>query len=128
MSNTDYQRLRRIGRKMLEARFPRAFFGSGESKKPLCLDIEGDLRRACLSADLPAIEAALTDYINGPRYLIALVKGAVRVDLRGEPAGVVSGQQATLAHNRLMKKKTFAILPPDIRATLKARMLESNLK
>jgi ProP effector len=45
--------------------------------------------------------AALSSHCNNPRYLMNMVEGATRVDLQGQPAGVVTAEEAARAQQRL---------------------------
>lgn len=76
------------------ARYPKAF--SKGRTQPLKIGIHQDLaEREPWSNKL--IRRALANYVNLPRYIKAMREGAERVDLEGNPAGVVDVQAAELA-------------------------------
>ncbi|MYL23761.1 ABC transporter substrate-binding protein [Halomonas alkaliantarctica] len=75
-------------------RYPDAFF-KGHTK-PLKVGIHQDLaEREPWSNKL--IRRALANYVNLPRYVKAMREGATRVDLAGNPSGVVDQQAAQFA-------------------------------
>ena len=77
--------------------FPAAFVGLSEPRRPpLKIGIHLDLiERAPISVE--EAREALRYYTNGFAYLRALVEGATRVDLAGEPAGAVTADEAAFA-------------------------------
>jgi hypothetical protein len=57
------------------------------------------------------ITAALRSYCNSVHYFKVSTKGAVRVDLAGEPAGNVTAKEAEFVQRRLIAKKAAAGKP-----------------
>jgi ProP effector len=90
-------------RPILAERFPLAFRAHGSPKVPLKLKIDRDVIAACPDLTGKEINAAIADYCWGPRYWAASIEGATRVDLNGNPAGVVTAEQAGSAIERLAK-------------------------
>lgn len=90
-------------RAVLAERFPDCFARKGApTKKPLKLGMYHDLRTAAPDIKPQALQLALYDYTSGPKYLDAHTAGATRVDLNGEPAGVVTEEQADSMSRRAM--------------------------
>ena len=54
----------------------------------------------------PRLEDAIGLWVSRPEYLSACVAGAVRVDLQGKPAGVVTEAEASYAAAALAKLET----------------------
>lgn len=85
---------------------PKCFMLFGQPKLPLKIGIYDDIM-ALYGGGYQnfrfELSAALSDYCNGGTYLRALVVGAVRVDLDGNPAGEVSEAAAQHAVERLAK-------------------------
>lgn len=87
----------RADRRSLARAFPACFNRpkSKAPKRPLKVGITADLIAGGVTGEdgLPLsrsrIERAVRDYCLGTKYLTALVSGAVRIDLDGNPAGVV---------------------------------------
>lgn len=77
-------------REHLVALFPKAFMPKGADKIPLKIGIHADIRARDPSISGVKLGAALHDYVTGPKYLRALVAGAPRLDLDGQPAGEVT--------------------------------------
>ncbi|MEH6822876.1 MAG: ProQ/FinO family protein [Motiliproteus sp.] len=73
-----------------------------DAVKPLKIGIQEDL---LAEQKLPQgkIKRALASYVRAPQYYKSLVTDADRVDLKGEPAGKVSEEEA--AHAQAMLKK-----------------------
>jgi len=67
----------------------------GENPRPLKLGIHQDLMVA--GFEKAAVKRALACYCNRPRYRKALRAGAIRIDLRGQPAGAVTAADAETA-------------------------------
>jgi ProP effector len=66
----------------------------GAPKRALKLGIDKDILARCPDLSRELLTAMLRDYTSGRRYRPALALGAVRVDLDGNPAGVVSTTHA----------------------------------
>lgn len=88
-------------REQLAKRFPAAFMRKGEpEKKPLKIGIAKEV--LALVKDIPrkVVKRAISDYCCGPKYTKAMVTGAVRVGLDGNPAGNVSAASEAYARAR----------------------------
>lgn len=82
-------------RELLAERFPLCFAPKEVAeKRPLKIGIYHDIRARLPELSGRRVTAALHDYTTGPKYWTALVAGAVRIDLDGNPAGVVSADEA----------------------------------
>ena len=88
-------------RAILAERFPLAFFPRHFTKKPLKVGIDRDAKARCPDLLFTDIARAIKDYVSGPKYWLAMVEGAVRVDLDGSPAGTVGDAAAAYAAKRL---------------------------
>jgi ProP effector len=69
--------------------FPAAFTRDPACVRPLKLGIKDDLYARCDTSHR-RIMAALRSYCNSMDYLMASTPGAVRIDLAGQPAGIVT--------------------------------------
>ena len=78
---------------LLVETYPACF--DGENPRPLKLGIHHDLMAA--GFEKAAVKRALACYCNRPRYRKALRAGAIRIDLRGQPAGAVTAADAETA-------------------------------
>ncbi len=78
--------------------YPACF--DGENPRPLKLGIHRDLMAA--DFEKAAVKRALARYCNRPRYRKALRAGAIRIDLQGQPAGVVTAAEAETARAALI--------------------------
>ena len=75
--------------------FPKTFARFGASRWPaLKTGIAADLAAIMPERDPSEISAALHRYTRALPYLLAHVEGAPRLDLFGQPAGVVTADQA----------------------------------
>ncbi|QIW16547.1 RNA chaperone ProQ [Pasteurellaceae bacterium RH1A] len=90
----------------LVQKFPLCFSLEGEAK-PLKIGLFQDLATALENEDISktTLRQALRVYTMGWRYLAACQADAVRVDLEGNPAGVVDAQQAEHAAQSLAEAK-----------------------
>lgn len=88
-------------REYLVERFPRAFMPKGADKMPLKVGIYHDIRESDSTLSAMRLNAALDDYVRGPKYLRHVVSGANRIDLNGAPVGVVTDQEELSARFRL---------------------------
>jgi ProP effector len=80
--------------------FPAAFTHDPERVRPLKLGVKDDLYvRSAISRR--RITAALRSYCNTTSYLTATKQGAVRVNLDGQPTGIVTEAQAKHAMEAL---------------------------
>jgi ProP effector len=102
---------------LLVEKFPAAFSEAGE-RQPLKVGIANDLLARGISRQIVA--RGLHSYCNAYRYLVAMQDGAVRIGLDGEPAGVVTADEAVYAQQRLAKKPEPAAKGPAPKSTPKA--------
>jgi ProP effector len=86
----------------LQKRFPAAFPKNPAPKVPLKIGILADLVAQAESLKLSEdeIREAVSTWCRGSRYWACLTDGAARVDLNGEPAGVVTTRDATFARKQ----------------------------
>jgi len=88
-------------RTALSLAFPECFAPKGAKKRPLKIGIRSDVmaeaRALFPSLSRRLIDAFLRDYCGGHNYLKCVVKGASRVDLRGNFAGFVTADEAAHA-------------------------------
>jgi ProP effector len=103
----DRQARRRI--EELANRWPRCFAVDPARRRPLKIGIADDIR-AALSGAIEEAElgAALRYYVGGIGYLSAMRAGETRIDLDGNPSGIVTDRDATHAAGRIVKLKTAA--------------------
>jgi ProP effector len=80
--------------------FPAAFTRDTGSVRPLKLGIKEDLYAKC-DMSHRRMTAALRSYCNSVDYLMATAQGAVRIDLVGQPAGIVTEAEAKHAMEAL---------------------------
>jgi len=85
----------------LAERWPRCFSVNEKRRRPLKVGIAEEIRAAGLDID---VKAALAFYAHSATYLKALVAGAVRIGLDGEPAGTVTKEQEAVARLELAKR------------------------
>ena len=82
-------------------------------KRKLHKDLASLQGAALLGADVAAfrrqVRAALADYCTRPAYLAALLPGAVRIDLEGQPAGAVTDLEAEYAQARLRGERPLPV-------------------
>ena len=78
---------------VLAETYPACF--DGENPDRLKLGIHHDLMAA--GFEKAAVKRTLARYCNRPRYRKALRAGAIRIDLQGQPAGVVTAAEAETA-------------------------------
>jgi RNA chaperone ProQ/FINO-like protein len=91
-------------REILAERFPACFKGCGEPRLPLKVGIHRDIWNTAPSLSHTDIRGALKDYVSDAAYYQVLAEGAVRVDLNGNPAGVVTEQQAKWSAMRAARR------------------------
>jgi ProP effector len=72
-------------------------------RKPLKIGIEDDL--ALRGTSRGVIQRGLDRYCSNSRYRVALQEGAARVGLAGQPAGVVTADEAADARQQLAEEK-----------------------
>jgi sRNA-binding protein len=79
---------------LLRKKFPNCFARRPQPPRPLKIGIHRDARAALAgTVSVRALRRALTAYVNDPAYRAQLKPGAVRIDLSGQPAGVVTPEQ-----------------------------------
>lgn len=82
--------------------WPSCFRVKPSERVPLKVGIGKDLVAASAGAITDEeIGVAMRVYVGNKRYLKALREGAVRVDLDGNPAGIVTPSEATHARHRI---------------------------
>lgn len=94
-------------RALMAQRFPLAIKGHACLKQPLKIGIAADLIVAFPDLKPYAITNALRDYTHGPSYLVSMVAGASRIDLSGQPSGIVSTSDAEHAIRKLLNYRRF---------------------
>jgi ProP effector len=100
---------------LLAENFPKCFSVYQPRRRPLKLKIHLDIQAALDGAVTPAeLHKALGIYCSNPAYLGHTRKGAWRLDLDGNPAGVVTADEeahakATLAGIKAKKVRTAAV-------------------
>ena len=96
------------------ARFPAAFAPRDGIKKPLKIGIFHDIRVAAPEIKFFGLKLALKNYCSRRSYLRALIEGAPRIDLDGQPNGFVTKEQADLAKIHLeTRDSSFSKSPTD---------------
>lgn len=100
------QRLNNIAfgvRRRLVELFPNCFAAHGEPKRPLKRGIIHDIYVRHPELNIELVSVALHDYARGRSYLTAMVTGAIRIDLDGNPIDEVTADAAEVAAKRLAK-------------------------
>lgn len=102
------------GVELLKAHFP-ACFKEVKDLQPLKVGIKQDLvkhlgtREDIVISDKACMVNSLAYYVNSPAYHKRAAAGAVRIDLDGNPAGVVSAEEAQYSQDcrqaKLQKRK-----------------------
>jgi sRNA-binding protein len=82
--------------------YPKAFSTDPSRVRPLAIGLKDVLLQQCKRSP-KHLENAMRRYTGSAGYLNATVEGAVRVDLDGQDAGVVTVHQAEYAKRRLAK-------------------------
>jgi ProP effector len=96
---------------LLRTRYPHCF--NSEDPRPLKVGIGQDLRNALPEeVSLPILHDALAFYVGHPHYLGRVKAGAVRIDLDGNPAGLVQPDEAEYAAKRLERLRQAAKAAP----------------
>lgn len=95
-------------RRVLLGRFPKAFMPFTAPKIPLQLGIFKEIRKHCPRIGGYSARLALQDYCGGKTYLRAMIAGAPRIDLDGNPVDVVTDEQAERAAEQL---RLLEVLP-----------------
>lgn len=103
------------GVELLKAHFP-ACFKDLKEIQPLKIGIKQDLvkhlgaREDIVIGDKACMVSSLAYYVNSPSYHKRVIEGAVRLDLGGNPAGVITVDEAQYSlecrKTKLQKKKS----------------------
>jgi ProP effector len=91
-------------RRALLNRWPNCFKGYIRPKLPLKVGIDKDILAADPELNPEIVKIVLGIYADHLSYHEAMIEGAARVDLNGNPAGVVTDNEARWAANRLNRK------------------------
>ena len=87
---------------LLTEAFPQTFvLEKYRPHRPLKVGIAADIPARCPAVERRVLSAALSAYARRVMYLRALVAGAARVDLDGNPAGEVTARDAEYAAAKL---------------------------
>jgi ProP effector len=87
---------------LLTEAFPQTFvLEKYRPHRPLKVGIAADIPARCPAVERRVLSAALSAYARRVMYLRALVAGAARVDLDGNPAGEVTAGDAEFAATKL---------------------------
>lgn len=89
-------------RKLLVEKFPACFAPKGAQKRPLKIGIMEDLVAAFPDVPRSKIGTGLYDYTSGPTYIGNLKAGAERIDLDGNPVGIVTEDEEKSAAHRML--------------------------
>jgi sRNA-binding protein len=91
---------------LLAEAFPKTFFMYERRRRPLKIGIHLDILAVMDGAITPEeLSNALRIYVHNNYYLDVCRRGAVRIDLNGEPAGEISAQDAACAAGRLTARQ-----------------------
>jgi sRNA-binding protein len=100
----------------LTRRYPNAFSADPTRVRPLAVGLKDVLLQQCTRSP-KHLENAMRRYTGSAGYLNATIEGAVRVDLDGQDAGVVTVHQAEYAKRRLAKMAARLAAKPAVPAT-----------
>lgn len=96
-------------RQALHLTYPDCFAGKGQQKRPLKIGIHKDVlsdgREKMPGLSCRLIRAGLRDYVSGPTYLRNMLAGTPRIDLDGNPDGVVEEAHEVAAKAQLAAMK-----------------------
>jgi sRNA-binding protein len=98
MNNNQISELETLGKRRrakivqaaLASHFPNTFFVRPQTKLPLKIGIREDILAEWPEIDAGLLDTALRDYTAGTRYWDVLIAGADRIDLNGNPSGIVT--------------------------------------
>jgi len=96
--------------------YPKAFSTDPSQVRPLAVGLKDVLLQQCTRPP-KHLENAMRRYTGSAGYLKATVEGAVRIDLDGQDAGVVTVYQAEYAKRRLAKVAERFAAKPAVPAT-----------
>lgn len=108
------------GVELLKVYFPSSFKAANEVK-PLKKGIKQDLVRrlstmgSIVTEDKACMVKSLAYYVNTAAYHKSVVEGAMRIDLDGNPAGIVSAEEAKYSverHHAKLQAKQAALANP----------------
>ena len=119
MTPSHRKQRRHVANKTLEIltqRFPACFVSP---KKPLKIGIDHDIKSEMPELNSYKITAALFYYTNGPTYLDQMVAGAERVDLAGNPVGVITEAEAVRAARLSVGVVAVRRLEDDFKKTMR---------
>jgi ProP effector len=108
--------------KLLSEKFPECFALYEQRRRPLALGIHKEVAAAMPTLTAEQIGAAMRFYVSNEFYCRACRAGAIRINLMGHEAGVVTAAEADHAAARLVgiaawpKKKKAAKKPAAIEA------------
>ena len=91
-------------RRAMLKRWPNCFSGYMRPKKSLKVGIDKDILAADPELDTEIVKLVLRIYVTDETYREVMIEGAGRVDLDGNPAGVVTKSQAELSAMKLKRK------------------------
>lgn len=122
------------GVELLRAYFPACFHAPSEVK-PLMKGIKQDLVKRLstlenvVTEDKACMVKSLSYYVNTAAYHKSVVEGATRIDLDGQPAGVVSAEEAKYSVEKqqaklLAKQNARSAIPPQPVAQQPAAVVE----
>jgi sRNA-binding protein len=98
---------------LLAEQFPKCFSVFEGRRRPLKIGIHHDVLAALDGAVTPQeLGRALRVYVVNRVYLSRLVAGAVRIDLAGEPAGIVTPEQVPPPRPRPARKAAAPVKSP----------------
>ena len=89
--------------RILAERWPKCFAVDEKRRRPLKVGIAEEARALLPDID---VSAALALYTHSTSYMKALVAGAVRIGLDGEPTGTVTAVHEAFARRELAKRET----------------------
>jgi ProP effector len=90
----------------LAAIWPKAFFINQDARRPLKLGIHRDMVGQAHGLSGTDLRRAVSQYCGSPGYLAACTEGAVRIDLAGMPAGMVTAEAVAAAVKMALSQKT----------------------
>ena len=119
-------------RRLLHAAYPKAFANFGEGKTPLAIGIDKQIYEA-LKPSVPGISrrtlhSALANYTGGLKYLDTMIAGAARINIEGEPAGVVTEHEAKVAAAHAARIRARIAKAQERRAAMAAKEKEAPIK
>jgi sRNA-binding protein len=92
-SEARRERALRIRDTLIE-RWPNCFKGPEQAKLPLKIGIHRDIKAIAPELSTKDLGTAIRSYVSDDQYRQAMVAGAARFDLDGNPAGVVAPDES----------------------------------